>query len=69
MNVYGIENRSTIGKAIKVADRKTTLNEMHSLNLKYVTCVVVRGYMKVNVSTIHAYNGRNDKGYVRTKTK
>lgn len=58
MNLYGIENRSTIGKAIKIADSKTTLNEMLSLNLKYVTCADVRGYMNVNLSTIHAYNGR-----------
>lgn len=61
MNFYGIENRSTIGKAIK-----TTLNEMLSLNLKYVTCADVRGYMNVNLSTIHAYNGRYGKGFVRT---
>ena len=66
MNLYGIENRSTIGKAIMVADDKTTLNEMISLNLKYVTCADVRGYMNVNLSTIHAYNGRYGKGYVRT---
>lgn len=45
MNLYGIENRSTIGKAIKIADSKTTLNEMLSLNLKYVTCADVRGYI------------------------
>lgn len=69
MNLYGIKNRSTIGKAIKVADRKTTLNEMRSLNLKYVTCAVVRGYMNANLSTIHTYNGRYGKGYVRTVSK
>ena len=69
MNLYGIRNRNTIGKAIKVADRKTTLNEMHSLNLKFVTCADVRGYMNVNLSTIHAYNGRYGKGYVRTTSK
>lgn len=69
MNLYGIENRNTISKAIKVADRKTTLNEVHSLNLKYVTSAVVIGYMNVNLSTIHAYNGRYGKGYVRTTSK
>ena len=69
MNLYGIENRNTIGKVINVADRKTTLNEMHSLNLKYVTRADVRGYMNVNLSTIHAYNGRYGKGYVRTTSK
>ena len=69
MNLYGIENRNTIGKAIKVADRKTTLNEMLSLNLKYVTSADVRGYMTANLSPIHAYNGRYGKGYVRTTSK
>lgn len=66
MNLYGIENRSTIGKAIKIADCETTLNEMFSRNLKYVTCADVRGYMNVNLSTIHEYNGRYGKGFVRT---
>lgn len=63
MNLYGIENRNTIGKAIKIADSKTTLNEM--LNLKYVTCTDVRGYMNVNLTTIHPYNGKYGKGFVR----
>ena len=66
MNLYGIENRNTIGKAIKIADSKTTLNEMYSRNLKYVTSADVRGYMNVNLSTIHPYNGRYGKGFVRT---
>lgn len=66
MNLYGIEIRSTIGKAIKIADGGTTLNEMISLNLKYVTSADVRGYMNVNLSTIHPYNGRYGKGFVRT---
>lgn len=66
MNLYGIESRKTIGKAIKVADGKTTLNEMVSRNLTYVTCAVARGYMNVNLSTIHPYNGRYGKGFVRT---
>lgn len=66
MNLYGIENRNTIGKAIKIADGETTLNEMISLNLKYVTSADVRGYMNVNLSTIHPYSGRYGKGFVRT---
>lgn len=66
MNLYGIEIRNTIGKAIKIADGKTTFNEMISLNLKYVTSADVRGYMNVNLSTIHPYNGRYGKGFVRT---
>jgi hypothetical protein len=65
MNLYGIENRSTIGKAIKIADGMTTLNKMISLNLKYVTCAYVRGYMNVNLTTIHPYNGKYGKGFVR----
>lgn len=65
MNLYGIENRNTIGKAIKIADSKTTLNEMISLNLKYVTCTDVRGYMNVNLTTIHPYNGKYGKGFAR----
>ena len=65
MNLYGIENRNTIGKAIKIADGYTTLNEMISLNLKYVTCADVRGYMNVNLTTIHPYNGKYGKGFVR----
>ena len=65
MNLYGIKNRSTIGKAIMIADSKTTLNEMLRLNLEYVTYADVRGYMNVNLSTIHPYNGRYGKGFVR----
>ena len=65
MNLYGIENRNTIGKVIKIADSVTTLNEMISLNLKYVTCADVRGYMNVNLTTIHLYNGKYGKGFVR----
>lgn len=53
MNLYGIENRKTIGDAIKIADGKTTLNDMFSLNLKYVTCADVRGYMNVNQPFTH----------------
>ena len=65
MNLYGVENRSTIGKAIKIADSKTTLNEMISRNLKYVKSAKVRGYMNVNLTTIHLYNGKYGKGFVR----
>lgn len=63
MNLYGIENRNTIGKAIKIADSKTTLNEM--IRLKYVKSADVRGYMNVNLTTIHPYNGKYGKGFVR----
>ena len=69
MNLYGIENRKTIGKAIIVADRKATLDYMYNHNLKHVTSADVRGYMNVNLSTIHEYNGRYGKGYVRTTSK
>lgn len=66
MNLYGIENRKTIGKAIMVADSKATVDYMHNHNLTYVTCADVRGYMNVNTSTLHRYNGRYGKGYIRT---
>lgn len=65
MNLYSIENRKTIGKAIMVADRKATADYMYNHNLKYVTCADVRGYMNVNLTTIHPYNGKYGKGCVR----
>lgn len=61
MNLYGIKNRSTIGTAIMVADRKTTGDYLVSSNLKYVTCADVCGYMNVNLTTIHPYNGKYGK--------
>lgn len=45
MNLYGIENRKTIGKAILVADSWTTGDYLSNLNLKYVTFADVRGYI------------------------
>lgn len=65
MNLYGIENSKTIGKAILVADSWTTGEYLCSRDLKYVTFAVVRGYMNVNLTTIHPYNGEYGKGYVR----
>ena len=65
MNLFGIENRSTIGKAIMVADCKATVDYMYNNNLKYVTYAKVRGYMNVNLSTVHAYNGKYGKGFAR----
>ena len=65
MNLYGIKNRPTIGAVIKASDAKTTLNEMISLNLKCAASADVKGYMNVNLSTIHIYNGRYGKGFVR----
>ena len=62
MNLYGIENRNTIGKAILVADSRTTGEYLSNRNLKYITFAEVRGYMNVNLTTIHPYNG---KGFVR----
>lgn len=66
MNLYGIEKRKTIGKAIMIADRKATFDYMYNHNLKYVTSADVRGYMNINLSTVHPYNGKYGKGYVRT---
>ena len=65
MNLYGIENRNTIGKAIMVADSRTTGDWLYNHNLKYVTWAEVRGYMNVNLTTIHPYKGRYGKGFVR----
>ena len=65
MNLYGIENRKTIGKAIMVAGRKATLDYMYNHNLKHVTSADVRGYMNVNLTTIHPYNGKYGNGFVR----
>lgn len=65
MNLYGIENRKTIGKAILVADSWTTGEYLLNNNLKYVTFAEVRGYMNVNLTTIHPYNGKYGKGFVR----
>ena len=37
MNLYRIENRNTIGKAIMVADSRKTGDWLYNHNLKYVT--------------------------------
>lgn len=68
MNLYGIENRNTIGNAIMIADSRITGDLLYNSNLKYVTWAEVRGYMNVNLSTIHPYNGRYGKGFVRVIT-
>lgn len=65
MNLYGIENRNTIGKAIMVADSRTTCDYLYNHNLKYVTGAEVRGFMNVNLTTLHPYKGRYGKGFVR----
>lgn len=65
MNLYGIENRKTIGKAIMVSDSWTTREYLSTRNLKYVTCADVWGYMNINLTTIHPYNGKYGNGYVR----
>lgn len=65
MNLYGIENRKTIGKAIMVADSWTTVEYVTNRDLKYVAQADVRGYMNGNLTTIHPYNGKYGKGYVR----
>ena len=53
MNLYGIENRKTIGKAILVADSWTTGEYLLNHNLKYVTFAAVRGYMNVNLTMVN----------------
>ena len=47
MNLYGIEKRNTIGKAIMVADCKATADYMYNHNLKYVTYAKHRGERNV----------------------
>lgn len=68
MNLYGIENRSTIdSKPIMTTSENGTLDFMcNHPELRYITWATVRGYMNVNTSTLHRYNGRYGKGVVRT---
>lgn len=65
MNLYGIGNRKTIGKAIMVGDSRATGDYLYNQHLKYVTSAEVRGYMNDNLTTIHPYNGKYGKGVVR----
>lgn len=66
MNLYGIMNRSTIdSKPIITGCEKYTREFVFNKNLNYITYANVRGYMNVTLSTVHAYNGRYGKGYVR----
>ena len=71
MNLYGIRNRATIESTpIMTTSENGTLDFMFDHpELRYVTCAAVRGYMNVNTSTLHRYNGRYGKGYVRTATR
>ena len=71
MNLYGIENRNTINsQPIMTTSKNGTLDFMVDHHeLRCVTCATVRGYMNVNTSTLHKYNGRYGKGYVRTTSK
>lgn len=55
MNLYGIENRNTIGKAIKIADRKTTLNSLECNLYKHKG----GGYTIFAYNNAIAYNGDN----------
>lgn len=68
MNLYGIRKRATIESTpIMTSSENDTLNFMRDNDkLKYVTCATERGYMNANTSTLHRYNGRYGKGYVRT---
>lgn len=67
MNFYGIEHRNTIEtKPILISDSNTTFNFLYDLHMREVTSAEVRGYMNVNMSTVHAYKGRYGKGFVRT---
>lgn len=68
MNLYGIEKRNTIeDKPLIIASLYDTLNKCRIEGLHYVTCADVPGYMNEVLSTLHRYNGKYGKGYVRTK--
>lgn len=68
MNLYGLRNRNAIdSNPIMTASEKGTLDFMFNhADLKYITCATVCGYMNAGMSTVHKYNGRYGKGYVRT---
>ena len=68
MNLYGIEKRTTIeDKPVMSATLDETRDACHIERLHYVTCADVPGYMNEGCSTLHRYNGKYGKGYVRTK--
>ena len=68
MNLYGIEKRNTIeDKPLVIGSLDATLDRCHNDELHYVTCADVPGYMNKVLSTLHRYNGKYGKGYVRTK--
>ena len=68
MNLYGIEKRNTIeDKPLEIGTLDEILDLCHIDGLHYVTCADVPGYMNEGRSTLHRYNGKYGKGYVRTK--
>lgn len=68
MNLYWIEQRSTIG-CIEYCDDDFNVSEWLCDNdYKRVASSTVLGYMNVGISTLHKYNGRYGNGYVRTVT-
>ena len=68
MNLYGIEKRNTIeNTCLMIASSDATIDYCFKHKLTYVTCAEVPGYMNVNLSTLHVYNGKYGKGVVRTK--
>lgn len=66
MNLFGIESRPTIESAPFMKTNEHDAFHYCLDNYAYVTCATVRGYMNVNTSTLHRYNGRYGKGCVRT---
>ena len=68
MNLYGISKRNTIeDKPVMSATLVETFNFCYRNRFHYVTCADVPGYMNEGRSTLHRYNGKYGKGYVRTK--
>ena len=68
MNLYGIEKRNTIeDKPVMSATLDETRDACRIERLHYVTCADVPGYMNEGMSTLHRYNGKYGKGFVRTR--
>lgn len=68
MNLYGIGKRNTIDdKPLIIGTLNETLNICRIVGLHYVTCADISGYMNEGRSTVHRYNGKYGKGFVRTK--
>lgn len=66
MNLFGLENRTTIESEPFMETSDHDAFHYCLDTYKYVTCAEVRGYMNDGRSTLHHYDGRYGKGVVRT---